>query len=50
MANSDKIQEIYENIVKEEKEQLVEGNQTMFDQLVQRIVILEEQVKELTGK
>ena len=44
----DKLQEIYESMVKEEKEQLVEGNQTVFDKLIQRIVVLEEQVKELT--
>ncbi len=44
----DKLQAIYEDMVKEEKEQLVEGNQTVFDALVQRITVLEEQVKELT--
>ena len=44
----DKLQSIYEDMVKEEKEQLVEGNQTVFDALVQRITVLEEQVKELT--
>ena len=44
----DKLQSIYESMVKKEKEHLVEENQTVIDQLVQRITVLEEQVAGLT--
>ena len=41
---------IYENMIKESKEEMVKDNPTVIDQLQERITSLEDQVKVLTEK
>ena len=44
---ADKLMEIYESMVKKEKEKVVEDNPTIIDTLQERIVVLEGQVNQL---
>ena len=46
----DKLVEIYENMLKEEKEKIVTNNPTLIDKLQERIAKLEESVALLTSK
>ena len=46
----DKIDQIYEEMLKNERTKLEESNRSIIDEMNERLNILEEKIKELEGK